>query len=197
MSFRIEEKLSIDNDKIIDFKSFLTNKTVKQIYYPRKIQSLYFENRNYEMYTDSLEGLTPRKKIRVRNYPDAKDGNLYFEIKISSVEGRFKTRKIIDNNKFNYLKTKGILDSQYGLCTPCLFVTYDREYFKINDVRISIDNNINYKLYSENIYQRDKSSIVEIKTSIRKNLDKLTEDFPFQKNRFSKYCNAVEKIVFK
>ena len=197
MSFRIEEKLSIDNDKIVDFKSFLAKKTVKQIYYPRKIQSLYFENRNYEMYTDSLEGLTPRKKIRVRNYPGAEDSKLYLETKISSVEGRFKTRKIIDNNKFIYLKTKGILDSQYGLCKPCLFVTYDREYFKINDVRISIDNNISYKLYSENIYQRDKNSIVEIKTSIRENLDKLTEDFPFQRNRFSKYCNAVEKIIFK
>ena len=197
MSFRIEEKLSIDNDKIIDFKSFLTNRTVKQIYNRRKIESLYFDNRNYEMYSDSMEGLTPRKKIRVRNYPGAPDKNLYLEIKISSVEGRFKSREIIDNNKFNYLKTNGILDSQYGLCNPCLYVSYVRDYFKINDVRISIDNNINYKLYSENIYQRDKSSIVEIKTSIRKNLDKLTEDFPFQKNRFSKYCNAVEKIVFK
>ena len=197
MSFRIEEKLSIDNDKIVDFKSFLAKKTVKQIYYPRKIQSLYFENRNYEMYTDSLEGLTPRKKIRVRNYPGGKDSKLYLETKISSVEGRFKTRKIIDNNKFNYLKTKGILDSQYGLCKPCLYVAYDREYFQIDDVRISIDSNINYKLYPENIFQRDESSIVEIKTSIRKNVDKLVEDFPFQKNRFSKYCKAVEKIVFK
>ena len=197
MSFRIEEKLTIDNDKIIDFKSFLANKTVKQIYFPRKIQSLYFENRNYEMYSDSLEGLTPRKKIRVRNYPETRDTKLYFEVKISSVEGRFKTRKIIDKNKFDYLKTKGILDSQYGLCKPCLYVIYDREYFAIDDVRISIDNNIRYRLYLENIYQRDESSIVEIKTSIRKNLDKLTEDFPFQKNRFSKYCNAVEKIIFK
>ena len=197
MSFRIEEKLSIDNDKIIDFKSFLANKTVKQIYYPRKIQSLYFENLNYEMYNDSLEGLTPRKKIRVRNYPGTEDKNQYLEIKISSVEGRFKTRKIIDKSKFNYIKTKGILDLQYGLCKPCLYVIYDREYFKIGDVRISIDNNIRYKLYSENIYKRDESSIVEIKTSIRKNLDQLIEDFPFQKNRFSKYCNAVDKIIFR
>ena len=168
MSFRIEEKLSIDNNKIIDFKSFLANKTAKQIYLRRIILSLYFEYLNYEL-----------------------------EMKISSVEGRFKTRKIIDKSKFNYIKTKGILDSQYGLCKPCLYVIYDREYFKIDDVRISIDNNISYKLYPENIYEKDESSIVEIKTSIKKNLDKLTEDFPFQKNRFSKYCNAVEKIIFE
>ena len=197
MSYRIEEKLTIDNNRIIDFKSFLANMTVKPIYHPRRIESLYFDNQNYEMYTDSIEGLTPRKKIRVRNYPETRDTKLYFEVKISSVEGRFKTRKIIDKNKFDYLKTKGILDSQYGLCKPCLYVIYDREYFAIDDVRISIDNNIRYRLYLENIYQRDESSIVEIKTSIRKNLDKLTEDFPFQKNRFSKYCNAVEKIIFK
>ena len=197
MSYRIEEKLSIDSNRIIDFKSFLANKTVKPIYQPRRIQSLYFDNQNYEMYTDSIEGLTPRKKIRVRNYPNTQDAKMYLEVKISSVEGRFKTRKVINKNKFDYLKTKGILDSQYGLCKPCLYVTYDREYFIIDDVRISIDNNISYKLYLENIYQRDDSSIVEIKTSIRKNLDKLTADFPFQRNRFSKYCNAVEKIIFK
>ena len=197
MSYRIEEKLSIDNNRIIDFKSYLTNMAVKSIYHPRRIESLYFDNQNYEMYTDSIEGLTPRKKIRVRNYPETQDTKQYLEVKISSVEGRFKTRKIIDKNRFDYLKTKGILDSQYGLCKPCLYVTYYREYFIIDDVRISIDNNINYKLYSDNIYKRDESSIIEIKTSIRKKLDKLTENFPFQKNRFSKYCNAVEKIIFK
>ena len=67
----------------------------------RKIESLYFENNKREMYSDSVEGLTPRKKIRVRNYPGTKDENLYLEIKISSVEGRFKTRKILDKNKFD------------------------------------------------------------------------------------------------
>ena len=72
------------------------------------------------MYSDSIEGLTPRKKIRVRNYPDTNDEKLYLEVKISSVEGRFKTREILSKNKFNELKTTGILDSQYGLCKPCL-----------------------------------------------------------------------------
>ena len=197
MSFRIEEKLSIDNNRIIDFKNFLTKKTAKPIYQRRKIQSLYFENLNYEMYTDSIEGLTPRKKIRIRNYPETGDNKQYLEIKISSVEGRFKTRKTIDKNKFDNIRERGILDSQYGLCKPCLYVIYEREYFKINDVRISIDNNISYKMYPKSIYKKDESSIVEIKTSIKNNLDELTEDFPFQKNRFSKYCNAVEKIIFK
>ena len=76
-------------------------------------------------------------------------------------------------------------------------MSYEREYFKINDVRISVDNNINYKLYSNKTITKDINSIVEIKTSIKKNIDKLSEDFPFQKIRISKYCNAVEKIILK
>ena len=111
MSYRIEEKLSIDSNRIIDFKSFLANKTVKPIYQPRRIQSLYFDNQNYEMYTDSIEGLTPRKKIRVRNYPEDKNSTLHLEFKISSVEGRFKTRKIINKENFRQIKKIGINDN--------------------------------------------------------------------------------------
>ena len=47
------------------------------------------------MYNDSIEGLLPRKKIRIRQYPNDDDKKFYLEIKNSSVEGRFKTRKII------------------------------------------------------------------------------------------------------
>jgi len=197
MTFRIEQKLLIDTDKLIDFKNHLADKNVKQIYQRRKIKSLYFENSNFEMYNDSIEGLTPRKKIRLRSYPGTKDLNQYLEIKISSVEGRFKTRSTLNKNKFDNLQKKGFLDSQYGLCKPCIYVIYDREYFKQDDVRISIDTNINYKSHQKNILKKDVGSIVEIKTAAKKDLDKLTSDFPFQKIRYSKYCNAIEKTQLR
>ena len=196
MSYRIEEKLLINSNNILEFRNYLSSKTAKQIYQPRVIESLYFENNKREMYSDSIEGLTPRKKIRVRNYPGTQDSKLYLETKISIVEGRYKIRTIIDETKFNSLKTIGILDSQYGLCRPYLHVTYERQYFKMDDIRVSIDNNIAYKLYSHETFQNDQNSIVEIKTSIKKDLDKLIEDFPFQKTRFSKYCNAVDKLIW-
>ena len=50
MSYRIEEKLSIDSNSILEFKNYLNIKTAKQIYQPRKIESLYFENIKREMY---------------------------------------------------------------------------------------------------------------------------------------------------
>ena len=46
------------------------------------------------MYLDSEDGCLPRKKIRVRTYPENKnDSEYFFETKISSVEGRYKIVK--------------------------------------------------------------------------------------------------------
>ncbi len=194
MSFRIEEKLYIRSENLIDFKEFLIKKSAKKLYSPRKIKSLYFDNINFDMYNDSIEGIVPRKKIRIREYPDNSDKNLYLEIKNSSVEGRFKSRKILSNINVDYYKRAGFFDTQYGTCLPNFYVSYLREYSIIDDVRISIDRNLSYKNYkTKNIYN-DQNTIVELKTSIKKNIDDLIELFPFQRIRFSKYCFAVENL---
>ena len=57
-----------------------------------------------------------------------------------------------------------------------------------------IDNEIEYQDYKTNITFADDNIIVELKTSINKNLDELVSDFPLQRIRFSKYCFAVEKL---
>ena len=75
-----------------------------------------------------------------------------------------------------------------------MYVRYDREYYLFKDVRISIDTNIQYRSYDTNFTIRDDRVIAELKTSINKNLDELTEDFPSHRIRFSKYCFGVEKL---
>ena len=77
---------------------------------------------------------------------------------------------------------------------PNFYVTYEREYAKVGDVRISIDKNISYMNFLTNGVFFDNNSIVELKTSIDKNIDDLVREFPFQKIRFSKYCFAVESL---
>lgn len=194
MSFRIEEKLFIKKENLIQFQEFLVKKSVKKIHHPRIIESLYFDNNNLEMYSDSIEGLAPRKKIRIRNYPKDTDKKIYLEIKNSTVEGRFKTRKNLNKIEFNKKKSLGILDNQYGICYPKLYVKYKREYSVIDDVRISIDKDIQYKDYKTNFKINDENIIVELKTSFNKNLDELTNDFPMQRIRFSKYCFAIQSL---
>ena len=194
MSFRIEEKLYIKSEHLIDFKQFLIKRSAKRLYPPRLIKSLYFDNLNFNMYNDSIEGVMPRKKIRIREYPNTNDKNFYLEIKHSSVEGRFKTREIVNDKKVNYFKKAGFFDNQYGVCVPNFYVSYEREYSIIDDVRISIDKNLVYESYRTNNVHSDSNTIVEIKTSIKKNLDDLIELFPFQRVRFSKYCFAADAL---
>ncbi len=69
-----------------------------------------------------------------------------------------------------------------------------REYYQIDDVRISIDENIEYFLYSGRELGKDNNSVVELKANFNKDRDDLLNNFPFQRIRFSKYCNAFEKI---
>ena len=49
MSFRIEEKLYIKAEHLIDFKQFLIKHSAKQLYQPRLIKSLYFDNLNFNI----------------------------------------------------------------------------------------------------------------------------------------------------
>tara|TARA_Y100000996_G_C22461755_1_gene618372 strand:+ start:197 stop:790 length:594 start_codon:yes stop_codon:yes gene_type:complete len=194
LSFRIEDKLYIKNENLIDFKHFLNTHSSKRLHKPRVIESLYFDNQNLQTYNDSIEGMVPRKKIRIRNYPSSDDHKYYYEIKNSSVEGRYKTRKIIDKKAFEEIKKVGIFDEQYGLCLPKIYVKYLREYFKVKDVRISVDTNIQYRDYKTNFQISDDRVIAELKTSINKDVDELIKDFPIQRIRFSKYCFGMEKL---
>ena len=78
------------------------------------------------------------------------------------------------------------------VCKPNIVVSYIREYFAKDDVRITYDKNISYNLFKKNFKKIDQNIIVELKTSINKNLNDLIKEFPFQEIRFSKYCNGIE-----
>ena len=194
MSFRVEKKLFIKKENLLDFKEKILSIGTKNLYKSRKVQSVYFDNKNKDMYNESIEGLNPRKKIRVRNYPHNDSKYFLLENKISSIEGRFKTNKKISQKDFDHLKFNGIFDKTYGVCKPILSVIYDREYLINNNVRITIDTNILYNMYNNKIVKDDKNIVVELKTSINQNIDVLFEKFPFQEIRFSKYCNGIDLL---
>ena len=194
MTFRVEKKIFIKKENLLDFKEKISSIGAINLYKSRKVQSIYFDNINKDMYNDSIEGLNPRKKIRVRNYPDNIKKYFLLEYKISSIEGRFKVNKKISQKRFDELKFNGIFDKKYGLCKPILNVIYDREYLINSNVRITIDTNIIYNMYNNNFFKSDKDIVVELKTSINQNIDELFEKFPFQEIRFSKYCNGVDLL---
>lgn len=193
MSFRIEEKLLINFNQVFNFKKWLSEKGYLKLYPDRKIKSLYFENLNNQMFIDSEEGITPRKKIRIRNYPENNIKEFFIEKKTSSQEGRFKTTDKIKENKL----AKEIFDLKYGICKPIVTVSYLREYYKVDNFRLTLDRNLKFKKYSKFSYTKEIKSnklSLEIKSNFNYPLDKLEEYFYFERIRFSKYCEGIDMI---
>ena len=169
----------------------------KILYPERNINSVYLDNRNFSMYNESLEGTVPRKKIRIRNYnhfPTFNKGNNRLELKISSVEGRYKTTKQSENINLSHFK---INDVNYGVCLPILCVSYKRIYYSVKNIRLTLDKKITYRRIKfgkiSNFYQSDPFSIIEIKYK-NSSLDNSIKSFPFHFVRFSKYARAIELI---
>ncbi len=194
MSFRIEEKILINKNQILEFKKIYQKKNLKKLYHSRIIRSLYFDNSNFDMYKDSIEGCLPRKKVRVRNYPKAQNKSLFFEKKISSVEGRFKKKIEINETNFNKLVKFGYKDETYGICKPKIYVEYLRHYYFINNMRLTHDENIKYFKFKGKLIKKDDNEIFEIKTNYEADLNKIYSLFPMNRTRFSKYCNAYDKF---
>ena len=81
MSFRIEKKIAISQDKFFYLKKYLIEKEFSKIYKDRLVYSCYLDNNNFKMYNDSIEGCVPRKKIRLRSYNSLFKGDILLEKK--------------------------------------------------------------------------------------------------------------------
>ena len=161
----------------------------------RNILSIYFDNSNLSLYNDSIEGVVPRKKIRLRTYNNSNTSNQNYnlEIKINSAEGRFKTsEKIKEHVK---LLKGGYYDKKYGLCYPIVEIKYLREYFQIFGIRITLDTRIKFKSFNKmRNYNNYEKIILETKTQNTTISNYIDEKFFFEKIKFSKYCDAIDSV---
>lgn len=198
MSFRTEEKVLLHSSDEQKLKEFILKENGKKIYKERKIESIYFDNKAFQLYKDSEEGVVPRKKIRIRSYNGFVDS--FFEIKISSVEGKFKKSEMISKKNVNYYLSNGFNDKNYGLCYPMSKVSYDRNYYLINkNLRLTIDKNMQYTSYkNKSFYFKDLENIIlEIKMKNRYSNDALENIIPLNRIRYSKYCTSIDKLFNK
>jgi len=202
MSFRIEKKFFIEESKYLDLLNLFNKKKILKIYNKRVVNSIYFENKHFDMFNHSEEGILPRKKIRLRWYGDTYLNNklkIFKEIKINSIEGKFKISKEITFDKANILLKYGIFDKNYGLCKPKIKVCYQRQYYAKHKKRFTIDKNINYLKYFDNSFKtklsnKDNEIILEIKSNnIFENFDNNWTNI-FVERRFSKYSRGVKSL---
>ncbi len=193
MSFRKEEKI----ETTFYQQKKLLNKIIKlggkSLFPSRRISSVYFDNKSFEMYKESEEGILPRKKIRIRYYnDDLKNYNL--EYKISSFEGKYKISKKIDPKLNKRYLNEGYLDKKYGICYPVTQITYIRNYYKLNNLRITFDENIVYQKFNSKFKVLDETGVVELKSQDDKKIDEIDEVLPLTRKRFSKFSRSFSYL---
>ena len=62
MAFRLEEKIKFHISDYIKLKNKIYELNGFKLYPKRNISSIYFDNKNLDMFLDSEEGNVPRKK---------------------------------------------------------------------------------------------------------------------------------------
>tara|TARA_Y100001933_G_C18858437_1_gene504852 strand:- start:281 stop:874 length:594 start_codon:yes stop_codon:yes gene_type:complete len=194
MTFRKEIKRSLTLYESNLLKNELLNKGMKRLFKSRLINSCYLDNNNFDLFFLSNEGVLPRKKIRIRWY----DYELKFkkEIKISSIEGRFKSTETINFNNLKEVYKYNEKSVDYGLLKPVLKISYMREYFNYKNLRITLDSNIRYLgLLGIKVFSAlDNHNVLEIKASEETSMDYIEREFALRVIRFSKYSRGIEAV---
>ncbi len=198
MSFRNEQKFKISKKDIFLFKKFLYDNNFKNLYPKRIITSLYFDNKDFDMFLDSEEGTVPRKKIRLRYYNNDLN-KIFYETKINSVEGKYKSSTASSYKDLKKFINFGIYDKIYKDCHPKINVSYKRRYFKKDNIRVTLDNEIIYSDFMLNTDDKkfvlDDYFIIEIKFEKIQELYEINRTFALNPIRLSKYCEAVKKVL--
>ena len=201
-----------NNDHLILVNSLIRSNLFFCKQYPnRKVNSIYFDDINYSSIIENLDGVSKKKKIRVRWYGDQnKLINPILEIKSKKgFETKKETHQINELNdlKFNDYENLDLIKNTVNLkyktkiiIYPILTTNYDRQYFISNNglVRATVDYNLK-STYIKNLSQINiiknfsSSCILEIKYPtnldkyVRKNLGEMT----LRLSRNSKFINSA------
>ena len=196
MSYRKEKKFRLTRSESKLLKFSLLEQGMEILYPKRNIKSCYFDTKNLLMFNQSEDGILPRKKIRYRWY----DSNLIInkELKISSIEGRYKETFFVGPINLSKLSQTKLFDQDYGFIYPSLKINYFREYYTFKKLRFTFDTNIVYEKIDSNIMQKsiDNDCVMEIKAANNINEDFLDSIISNQTERFSKYCRGIKSFMY-
>ena len=84
-------------------------------------------------------------------------------------------------------------NKNYGILKPVILISYFREYYKLNNLRLTFDTKINYKNLQQNKYftKYDSECVMEIKTNFKTADDYIYSVINYPTSRFSKYSRGI------
>lgn len=184
-------------------------------YPPRFINNIYFDNPSFKDYQDSVQGISQRKKIRIRWYGDLK-GN----IKNAQVELKYKNGVLVSKERFPLIPFKlsdiekpskwhsileksqvpSAIDMEIRELNQIVSNRYYRKYFLTPDdkFRITIDSNMESRMvgwFNKNSRSSPSNKVViELKYDLTAdiNVGKILRFLPFTLSKNSKYLGAME-----
>lgn len=187
---RTEIKFEAERFQLAGFYKYISSRNSCMLHAPRIVNSLYFDTFDFAMFRETREGITPRKKYRLRWY--GREGPAGKKVSVEVKETRSSGRsKIVEAlNSSAPLLSEAQLNP-YGLIVPVLRVSYLREYFLVDDLRLTIDHEISYH-YPDDLdsgiggYLSD-SAAVEVKSPNAHLEAKITSDLGMKTRHFSKF----------
>ena len=214
-SFRFERKFVLTPVQSHRFIAELYFKNFTEIFRKRKINNIYFDNPSFDGILDNIEGLSNRKKHRLRWYGSTfKKSKKTYEIKIKReflntkkniTIGVLPFKEFADvnslyNDVVDFLKKN---QQHHFLQTllhkkPTLVNSYQRKYFlnSNGNIRITIDSDLKYYSPITKIHTSELNIMVEIKYD--KVIDIENEFNNLIYTRYSKYVKGyISSSVFK
>ena len=197
---RQEIKFLVNKKFFFDLK---LEKKINKLFPSRIINSIYFDTINLDFFHDSEEGISPRKKIRIRYYNNNFE-DLNLEIKHTNSYWRTKYVKKFNINNFSNSLIR--TETQNMVLIPKTEISYLRSYYNCEIGRITVDTAVNcQRIYSsKNLFKKKNVSktkildvdkiILELKTSNKYSKFEAIKFFKHRDTRMSKYCEAIKKL---
>lgn len=199
MKPRIEQKLLVEPGDYPALLTWLSRSGATLLHPDRTVTSTYFDTPDLLMFRDTVEGISPRKKVRIRCYGPHEPtcaARHSLEIKLTTEAGRLK--RASDCPDWQHTFSRGIADPDYGLCVPAVTVTYQRSYYGVHGVRVTVDRHLRYRaVRADSIAAQwfdDPGMAVEVKAPAGEDPDRLANDFPVPRTHFSKYERAIHAV---
>jgi len=211
--YRYERKYLLKKINLNKFLAELFKNNYHKIYKKRFINNIYYDTYNYDLLNHNIEGLSERKKIRVRWYGQTFElSKKTIELKIKSEFlntkktlsiGKFKFNSFNEIKKFNdYVIDNLLVKKNFEFYNeiinkiPVILNRYQRSYYLSPDknIRVTIDSDLNFYSPITKIKSFEKNIVVEIKYKNDQNFSNNFNNLTL--TRYSKYAQGLLQNTF-
>lgn len=182
-----------------------------EIFAERIVNNIYFDTPMFRYYHENVQGVSDRKKVRIRWYGEGPPGD-ECRLEIKRKSGLVGTKDVYPIHMHEDVMSFGFMDSlalppevrfELGEVRPVLYNWYKRRYFLSADgrFRITIDHSLRYShpgllRHAAGVGTPDVMSVLELKYDRDADIDavRIAADIPLSLSKKSKYVSGISAV---